>query len=236
MALTCPACGQVNRDDALICSLCQRVFRKEPRKAPAPAPPAPRVAAAGVAALLSRAAILTNQGKAEEGLALVDTVVEAFPAHHDAQLQRGTTLEALGRHDEAAAAFRKASELAPGDVVALRRLGQALARAGRHAEAVTAFDAALGLDLRSAPTWAERALSVLSQGDVAGALECCERSLAVDPRLAVAKLTKAECEEQLGRPADALKTYQQFLNLASPYQAELVRRARERVAALKGGA
>ncbi|MEW6368036.1 MAG: tetratricopeptide repeat protein [Acidobacteriota bacterium] len=39
MAFKCPSCGYENRDDALMCTLCQVIFRREPPKAPA-APPA----------------------------------------------------------------------------------------------------------------------------------------------------------------------------------------------------
>ena len=98
-----------------------------------------------------------------------------------------------------------------------------------------AFDRALAVDVRSAATWTDRAVSLLQLGRASDALAACERSIGVDPKFAMARFWKAAAEERLGRPGEAVKSYQQFLAFASLLQGAQIRMAQQRIAALRAG-
>ena len=71
--LICPDCGEHNREDALCCAMCQRMFRKEGQPVGAPMPPPPRPA-------------MPPQAEIEQALReLSDSLIESAPSWRSIQ-------------------------------------------------------------------------------------------------------------------------------------------------------
>jgi predicted TPR repeat methyltransferase len=87
-----------------------------------------------------------QQGRSDEGLALVERSLRIDEAQADAHSNRGIILKVLGRLDEAAAAYRRAIELNPGHANAHSNLGVLLRAQRRYPEAEAEYRAAIQID------------------------------------------------------------------------------------------
>ena len=89
----------------------------------------------------------------------------------DTSILRGAALveEALGHWDVAVEHLKQALRLDPRDVAAMRNLGDALLRLRRYPEAREAFDRALALAPANLNLIEAKAMTYLSEGDLAGA-------------------------------------------------------------------
>ena len=178
---------------------------------------------------LQRGEANLNQGQWEKALGWFRQALM-----HDANAYRawagtGEALIELQRWPEAAAHLAKAVALNPGYVVGWQRYAQALDSVGLTVEALAAWDKAIELAPGNLLLWNGRGVTHLRQGGYDDALANFDRALAIDPRYALAKFNKAAVEEKLGRPADAAKSLQQFLALATPNLSAQIQHARRRL-------
>jgi tetratricopeptide (TPR) repeat protein len=118
-------------------------------------------------ARLNRGSALAGLGRASEALADFDAALALMPGHPSALYNRGNALLDLGRYDEAIAAFDRSLAAAPGQVKALNSRGRALQALHRHADALASFDQAIALQKDYADAQLNRALSLLTLGDLA---------------------------------------------------------------------
>ncbi len=93
-----------------------------------------------------RAARSLRGGEPAEAAKALDGVIDAFPKHVRAHLQRALALAATGRTGEAVRAARRAAELSPKNHAAFLFLGQIQYDAGQYEEARKAFSAAARVD------------------------------------------------------------------------------------------
>jgi serine/threonine protein kinase/Flp pilus assembly protein TadD len=89
--------------------------------------------------------VLTDSGKGEEAIAIMQRPIELQPDTANHQYGLGRVLHQYGKLDEAIAAYRKALELDPRHHKAHNNLGCALQTLGQHDEAVREFRTALGI-------------------------------------------------------------------------------------------
>jgi tetratricopeptide (TPR) repeat protein len=117
-------------------------------------------------ALIGRGSARAALGQLNEALADFDAALMLAPGHPSALYNRGNALFALGRYAPALAAFDAAHKAAPQHPQALNNRGRALQALDRHREAVESFDKALALQKDYADAHFNRALSLLTLGDL----------------------------------------------------------------------
>lgn len=136
---------------------------------------------------------------------LFQSMVAADPANASAHYNLGHALAAAGDLDGAVAAWERAVEVDPGHAAAHNNLGNAYAMTRRHAAARRHYEAARRLD----------------------------------PSEAIALYNLARIAEIEGRSGDAVALYRGYLEAerrgTDPQRADLVRRARGRLAVLEAG-
>ena len=125
MALTCDACGYDNKDDALMCNLCGKIFRKEKKRepeapaaeavqpAPSTAPPPQNVKRPAVESRPEtidgldamgwheRGLTYLQQNQAAAALECYDKALAIEPRFTKAWGNRATLLHMMGRNQEA---------------------------------------------------------------------------------------------------------------------------------------
>jgi Flp pilus assembly protein TadD len=87
-----------------------------------------------VASLSYLGAVLTNQGKLGEGIALLEKALEIDPAHTDSWMNLGVAFQQSRQAERARQCYERALELQPDDAQIIRRLALASAGTGRLAE------------------------------------------------------------------------------------------------------
>jgi len=117
-------------------------------------------------AVLSHGAALAALGRPEQALADFDAALASMPGHPATLYNRGNALSALGRYDDAIAAFDRALAATPGHLKAWNNRGRALQALNRHADAVDSFAKAIALRNDDADAHFNRALSLLTLGDL----------------------------------------------------------------------
>jgi tetratricopeptide (TPR) repeat protein len=106
--------------------------------------------------------------------------------------------------------------------------GEALFRDGRFEDALASFDRTLAIDPWHAAAWSNKGNCLFKMGRTEEGLTCANRALEVDPHSADTWAHKAAMENALARPAEALASFREFLDLpGSP--AGLIDQARRAV-------
>ena len=101
--------------------------------------------AAGVRGDFSRAVELIEQREYEQGIELLEAVVEAAPHAIAAHIDLGIALRETGQYERAVASFQKALELNPRHLVAHNELGIAYRKMGRFEDARKSYESALSV-------------------------------------------------------------------------------------------
>jgi len=98
---------------------------------------------------IAKAQVLTDSGRAEKALEILDEAAESDPDLNErprVQLTRASALSETGDYEQAEALLRAAIETYPGNAAALMQLGQTLLWLGRMDEAVEYFERASEID------------------------------------------------------------------------------------------
>lgn len=176
---------------------------------------------------------LSGQGKGEEALECFGKATAMDPRNADVWMGRAMTLSRMGRREEQLASIDKALELQPGDswgwymkgmVLGATKEGLACAEkaaalghpkgaelAGRYRAEMTPPAAA---PVPDAAAWCRRGKEVAMEArNPAEALQCFERAIGMDPRMADAWWGKGVMLAQFGQLAEAVGAYDQALML-----------------------
>ncbi len=163
-----------------------------------------------------------------------DKAIQLSPAVSKAWQFKAMSLSALGRLDEAIAAYEQAVEIEEHNAIYWYNKAVLHKNAGQADNACQDFIKAIAL----CPDYLE-ALSNL--GNLLGIINRPEESLKylkqaveISPDAENPWFNKAMTEDQLGLTAEAVYSYQQFLDLASPANAKQIEHARARIQALSG--
>ncbi len=163
------------------------------------------------AALHFLGVLLHQQGRSDEGIALVRESLAASPDESDWHNTLGNMLSATGQDAEAVAAFMAALEVDARHAHAWNNLGALLLRNGQAGEAIRAFDNAVTIDSAFEDAWYNLGDAQARVGDEqAAAVSRCAayvlRPLADKPRHMLGVAFSV-----LGRFDDAARMYEQWL-------------------------
>ena len=157
--------------------------------------------------------LLSQTDRLQEGIELLQQVVDASPNDPAARNNLGNGLRGVGRHAEAAASFEQAIRLQPKFVDAWSNWGNALSDLQRYAEAVQAYDQALALQPQHANALNNRASALLGLRQYAQALRDFDLSIQLQPQVAETYMHRAVALLGLGQNAAALESSDMALQL-----------------------
>jgi tetratricopeptide (TPR) repeat protein len=168
-----------------------------------------------------------EQGRIEEGIALLRQAITADPQHARALNLLGMALGRLGRHAEALAALDRAIAIGGAGVTAVTHgsRADALVALGRFEEALASFDRALSLAPASAADWCNRGAALYDLGRYEDAVASYDRAVSLQPDFAEAHCNRGTALERLGRHADAVASYDDALAIQPDYLDALSNRA-----------
>ena len=138
-------------------------------------------------------------GRQDEGLALLQRVVDAAPMQAEAHNNLGNALRESGQAEAAVQSFERAIALQPGFAGAHYNLGNALAALQRHEAAVAAYDRCLALQPAHYNAWAHKATALSALYRFDAALAAYDRCAALQPALAQNHSHRATALIALGR-------------------------------------
>jgi protein O-GlcNAc transferase len=157
-----------------------------------------------------------QQGRMEEGIALVRNGIAGHPDEARFHKLLGAGLGQLGRNEEALATLDRAAALAPtADIFGNR--ADILATLGRTAEALQSYDRAVTLDPNSVDDWCNRGALLQDLGRYDDALASVERAIAIAPSHAPAHYNRGNALMALRRHEAALASFDRSLALEPSY-------------------
>lgn len=172
-------------------------------------------------------------------LAISFLLVAAAPAPStDAQaaFDRGERALAEGRLDQAVAAYKEALSKSPGYAAALNGLGLALFKQDQKPEAIQQFKAATQANPSFALAWSNLGFASRKMGDAPAAVAAYERYVQLAPDDADGLYGLAESYRMAGDTAKAIPAYEHYVAKEKrPSEQKWVQKARDQIAALKGG-
>ena len=157
---------------------------------------------------------LVRGGRAEEGLAMMDGLVQASPSYAAGHYGRAQALQALHRPEEALAAQKHGLDLDPNSPWAHLLSSALLRQLGRYDEALVAARRAQELDDDDRPGLVEESNILREMERPNDAAERARRILAVDPHHAPALTALGEALLRLDEAEAALAMFDQALREA----------------------
>jgi protein O-mannosyl-transferase len=154
--------------------------------------------------LVNLASALRAAGRPEESLAILDRAESGGRVPAAVRHNRGKALSALGEHRAAAAELEAALKLHPGRVEIMIDLAETFKRLGRYGRAEQVYLRALDLH-PAAALWSNLGVVRKLSGDLPGAREAFERSIALDPRSSAARGNLGVVLARSGLLPEALK-------------------------------
>ncbi|WP_309892031.1 rhomboid family intramembrane serine protease [Archangium sp.] len=164
--------------------------------------------------LAARGQARRHLGRLDEALADLDAALALAPELVDFYSARGLIHVDRGDVDRALVDFDEALRRTPEDASLHNNRAWALVVAGRSQEALASADRAVELNPRNPYALGTRCWARADVGDMAGALEDCRATLALD---AEQLLNAGMLQWLLGKPAEALVTWERALKEA-PYE------------------
>ena len=143
--------------------------------------------AAGSAELIARGRAERERGEPAAALATLEAALRQDAGDAAVLAELGLTHRALGRGDAARALLERAAASAPGSVLPLLYLGNLAHESARLDDALAAYRAALAIDGRNAALHYNLALTLMSCGEAADAVEAFRACLAEAPDYADAR-------------------------------------------------
>jgi len=183
-----------------------------------------------IAAWCGKGVSLATASRHEEAVACFQEALKIDAGIAPVWANLGSSLTTLERHEEAIDCCDKALAIDPRDEAPWYNKGIALAALRRHEEAIACFDQALHIDVRLAAAWSKKgnSLSLLHRPEEA--IGCYARAVRIAPRDdAAAWYNKALREQECGRTEEAVRSYQEFIEVATPRHADLVATARRKI-------
>ena len=163
---------------------------------------------------------LRDLGRRQEAVALFRRAGEENPRSPVPAANLGALLLELGQAPEGERELRRSLVLDPADAVSAARLARHLREGGRTAEALAVLDAAAAAGAHAAPLFLERGTALAEAGRLEAALADFREAARRDPADPVALENAARAAFALGRPREALITYESLVRL-EPGRADL---------------
>jgi predicted O-linked N-acetylglucosamine transferase (SPINDLY family) len=124
-----------------------------------------------------------QSGRPAEAEQVYRQILAQYPQHVPSLHMLGVLLSETGHQDEAIPLLRRSVDLLPDRPEPRVNLGLALARVDQLGQAAEAYRAALSLDQRCAPAWANLAEILLAWGKFDDAIAACRRAIELQPGL-----------------------------------------------------
>jgi tetratricopeptide (TPR) repeat protein len=153
-------------------------------------------------------AVLINQSRVPEGIALLERAVRINPDAPDAHRNLGVAYSLAGRPAEAVAEARRALQLRPNYLLAVSDLGTYLGQGGRFAEALPYWETANRLNPADADLRNRYGYTLLLLDRPAEGLVQIQRALAINPQFGPAEFNWALALTQAGKPGEALPHFE----------------------------
>jgi len=166
---------------------------------------------------INLAMLLGENGRGEEALAVLDSLLMAVPGQIDALIQRATQLRRMQRFDEAVATARMAVAFHRSAARAHHALGMCLMKVAQFNQAADTFAEASRLDPAHVETWINRGVALKESGDLQGAEASYRHALALSPHDAVIHNNLANALVALGRGGEAIALYRKAVDLDPSY-------------------
>ncbi len=176
---------------------------------------------------------LGHLGRYEEAITYFDKAIEIDPRFAWAWGNKGNALADSGKYEDAIKCYDKALEINPQNAEAWYNKGVALGYLGRYEEAVTCYDNAIEINPRFVWAWGSKGVALGGLGRYEEAIACLDEAIELDPQLALAWDGKGLALSCLGRHEKAIEAYRNFIKFATPQDAELVQKAKERIRELQ---
>ncbi|MBN2147211.1 MAG: tetratricopeptide repeat protein [Anaerolineales bacterium] len=186
------------------------------------------------AAWVNKGNSLDALGRFEEALVCYDKALELDPGLLIAWFNKGNCLTKFRPNEEALMCFDKVLELDPQNVMAFNNKGMCAMLLKRYTEAISYSDKALDLNPNLVFAWSNKAQCYFLLFRFDDAISCANKVLELNPRHIDAWFIKASSEDYNNLPKAALRSYQQFLSLATPQYASKIEIARQRLQRLGG--
>jgi serine/threonine protein kinase len=162
-----------------------------------------------------------------------DRALAMHPEYWYAWLIKSRMFVDAGRYETAIKCFDKVLSLNPGNVFALSGQGQALFALGLYEEAVQMYDAALEVNPNRFSAWSGKGASLVYLNRNEEAAICFKNALTIAPNNSLVWYNLARSEDDLGRWTDAIRSYERFLEVASPLEGEEIHDAKNRLKELR---
>jgi tetratricopeptide (TPR) repeat protein len=174
-------------------------------------------ASADIGALYSQALAACEQGRIEDGVALLRQAVAADPGQTRLHRLLGMALGRLGRNEEALVSIGCAIALEPRRADLYGSRADILVALGRADAAVESYDRALALAPDSVEDWCNRGAVLIDLGRHQDAVASFERAIALAPGFAPAHYNHGNALAALDRHDEALASFDRAIALAPDY-------------------
>lgn len=198
--------------------MCDRVLEKQPECADA---------------LFTRSEILAYTGFPEEAFEPLEKALEIDPFDAGGWSLYASLLVEAGREEEAVSCLDRAIVEDPENVELHVNRGRLLHALGRGEEALASLTGALDLSPSDPELLSAVGLFLLMGGDARKAVTCFRKITSIDPDDASAWLNRAISEDQDGCRADAISSYERFLELGGSEDPGESEHARARIQELR---
>lgn len=165
-------------------------------------------------ALYRDALAACEQGRVEEGVAILERARVLSPDQPRIYGLLGQALIHLSRHEEALANFDRALALGASSASLHGNRADALAALGRREEAVQAYDRALAIKPDSVNEWCNRGAVLCDLKQYEAALASFDRVTMLVPDFAPAHYNRGNAYAGLGQHEQAIASYDQAIKLA----------------------
>jgi enediyne biosynthesis protein E4 len=156
---------------------------------------------------LDKARALIEQGRYQEGRALLETLPEGKPHESERQYLLGLASFRLGEFHRGIAYLRRAADLAPQDVRILKLLARSLAASGQKNETEGILTRATRLAPDDAEAWSLLGRLYADENRFIDALPALEKALALNPGDVLALSATGQTQVGLGRNDQAVAIY-----------------------------
>ncbi len=148
--------------------------------------------------------ILSELGKNEEALELIDILLGSDPNDTDYLLGKGYVLDALNRHKEALTCYKKMLEVDSKADDALVNMSSSLIDMNEFKDSLKYSEEAIKIDSKNEDAWYNKGEALLNLGEYKKALDCIEKSIEIDRTDGEAWRMKAQCMMILGKDEDEI--------------------------------
>ncbi len=163
----------------------------------------------------TRGTTLFNMGHIDEALISHKKAVEIDSRHGYAWNNMGLTLYGMGRLNEALKCYDKAIEIDPWNANAWYNKGMAMFSMDRFDEAIKHLDKAIEIDPKHVNALNAKGIALYCIGRLDEALGCYDKAIEIEPQNAEVWFSKAISEDKLYKMQDAVRSYKNFIALAS---------------------